>query len=135
MDMPVRLPVPIRRAVRLASGECSVKPRRLTTANDLAAALDRVAAEGTRRLTTVHHLAAALDRVTQENARLVQVCEALVADRDAEALAEREKIVAWLQLQGTEDSLTPERDYLDITNEVLTEVVVAITNGAHVRQS
>ena len=25
MDMPVRLPVPIRRPVRVASGECSVK--------------------------------------------------------------------------------------------------------------
>lgn len=40
------------------------------------------------------HLASALDRVTAENARLVQACEALLADRGAEALAERARIAA-----------------------------------------
>jgi len=46
------------------------------------------------------HLASALDRVTAENARLVQACEALLANRDAEALAERRRIAAWVNNQG-----------------------------------
>ncbi len=77
-----------------------------------------------RRLTTANHLAAALDRVTAENARLVQSCEALVADRDAAALAERERIAEWMQEQG-------ERRELGIATMTWRYVASQIKFGEH----
>lgn len=77
-----------------------------------------------RRLTTANHLAAALDRVTAENARLVQVCEALWATRDAEALAERERIATWMQEQG-------ERRELGIATMTWRYVASQIKFGEH----
>ncbi len=56
------------------------------------------------------------------------------SDGNCHACQERDRIVEWIQLQEAKGSLTPKRDYLDITEQVLTEVAVAIVNGAHMER-